>query len=256
VKRAGELLTLTFDFQQITGAEDSKQGNFSSLCSRLILVLHPEAKAVDGRGGDEGLDTFVGQFNGELHAFQHKYFLEKFGAAQKRQILSSIETVDTHHNVKTWTLMVPRDLNPAEIKWFATLQNKYLKIQTDWWGKTKLQALLADHPVIRRDFEPNPNVIVYVIQKAVDMKTASDQDLADALSNSAGLSSALTSVEAIQNVLIAAAKDLKRRTTLSRLSWNWRERSSVKITERTHAKRTKAPRFRREGHDPKAAPVG
>jgi hypothetical protein len=43
---------------------------------------------------------------------------------------------------------------------------------------------------------------------------------------------------------------------LSRLSWNWRGRSSVKITERTHEKRAKALHGRREGCHAQAALVG
>ena len=43
---------------------------------------------------------------------------------------------------------------------------------------------------------------------------------------------------------------------LSCLSWNWRGRSSVKITERTHEKREKALHRRREGSHPEAALAG
>src|SRR2546422_8082002 len=43
---------------------------------------------------------------------------------------------------------------------------------------------------------------------------------------------------------------------LSCLSWNWRERSSVKITERTHAKRAEALHCGREGWHPKTAFAG
>jgi hypothetical protein len=43
---------------------------------------------------------------------------------------------------------------------------------------------------------------------------------------------------------------------VSCLSWNWRGRSSVKITERTHEKRAKALHRRREGCHPEAAFVG
>jgi len=42
-------------------------------------------------------------------------------------------------------------------------------------------------------------------------------------------------------------------TSLCCLSWNWRERSSVKITERTHAKKTKALHRGRESSHPQAA---
>jgi mannose-6-phosphate isomerase-like protein (cupin superfamily) len=47
-----------------------------------------------------------------------------------------------------------------------------------------------------------------------------------------------------------------RMLVMSCLSWNWRGRSSVKITERTHEKRTKALHRRREGCHPEAALVG
>ncbi len=43
---------------------------------------------------------------------------------------------------------------------------------------------------------------------------------------------------------------------LSCLSWNWRRRSSVKITERTHAKRAKTLHRRREGRHSETALVG
>ena len=43
---------------------------------------------------------------------------------------------------------------------------------------------------------------------------------------------------------------------MSCLSWNWRRRSSVKITERTHEKRAKALHRRREGCHPETALVG
>jgi hypothetical protein len=43
---------------------------------------------------------------------------------------------------------------------------------------------------------------------------------------------------------------------VSRLSWKWRERSAVKITERTREKTTEALHRRREGRHPEAAFVG
>jgi len=43
------------------------------------------------------------------------------------------------------------------------------------------------------------------------------------------------------------------RLDLSRLSWKWRERSPVKITERTREKRTEALHGGREGRHPEAA---
>ena len=56
----------------------------------------------------------------------------------------------------------------------------------------------------------------------------------------------------------AARKKLQKLlyVSLSCPSWNWRERSSVKITERAHAKRAKALHWGRESCHPKAALAG
>src|SRR5882724_6392934 len=43
---------------------------------------------------------------------------------------------------------------------------------------------------------------------------------------------------------------------VSRLSWNWRKRSSVKITERTYEEGTEAFRTRRKSSHPEAASCG
>jgi hypothetical protein len=46
------------------------------------------------------------------------------------------------------------------------------------------------------------------------------------------------------------------KVVLFRLRWKWRERSAVKITERTREKDTEAPHGRREGGHPEAAFAG
>lgn len=48
----------------------------------------------------------------------------------------------------------------------------------------------------------------------------------------------------------------KENRALSRLSWKWRERSPVKITERTREETTKALHRRRESRHPEAAFAG
>ena len=101
---------MTFDFRDIRGPLDSKQDTFSSLCSRLIMRLLPTAKPVDGSGGDEGIDTFVGTFNGSCAVYQHKYFPDRLGPAQRKQVKNSLAQALNHHDVQSWTLMLP---NPA-----------------------------------------------------------------------------------------------------------------------------------------------
>ncbi len=156
---------MVFDFRQIAGAEDSKQENFSAMCTCLLMRLHPDAKPVEGKGGDEGLDTFVGKFDGELQAFQHKFFLDKIGASQRGQIKASLDQVMRLHQVSEWVLMVPKDLTPAEIRWFEGLRDKYPSMQLDWWGKTKLQELLAANQDIASAFQPSKPMLLVVLGK-------------------------------------------------------------------------------------------
>lgn len=176
--------------------------------------MDPQAKPVDGKGGDEGIDTFIGEFNGKLQAFQHKYFLGPLGKSQRQQILKSIGTADAHHKVEAWTLMLPHDLNPAEIKWFSSVTKKHPHIQMDWWGKTKLQGLLANHPIVARDFQPTPSVVVYVLRSDLELRTASTEALVATMSASAGITDSASAVAETQRILIAAAEELKRRVVL------------------------------------------
>lgn len=65
-----------------------------------------------------------------------------------------------------------------------------------------------------------------------------------------------TFIAAESSVYLDIRRPVFDQLPLSRLSWNWKERSSAKITERTHAQRAKALHIRREGHHPQTPPVG
>lgn len=156
---------MMFDFLRIAGPEDSKQENFSTLCTCLVMRLYPEAKPVEGRGGDEGIDTYVGEFDGQLHAFQHKYFRDGLKPTQKRQITSSLAQILSLHEATEWTLMLPWDLTPSEQRWFKTLQDAHPDIKLDWWGKTKLLDLLSQNRDLAATFQPAQPLTLVVLGK-------------------------------------------------------------------------------------------
>ena len=54
-------------------------------------------------------------------------------------------------NPAKWTLVVPIDPNPAELKWFDGLRAKY-GFPLDWCGKTWLDEKMAACPEIQRYF--------------------------------------------------------------------------------------------------------
>ena len=202
---------MSFDFRQIRGAEDSKQGNFSALCTYLVMRCYADAKPVEGKGGDEGLDTFVGDFDGELRAFQHKYFLDRIGTVQRRQIRASLDQVLRHHKVAEWTLMIPKDLTPAEIRWFEDLRAKYPGVRLDWWGKTKLQERLAANPDLAASSQPRPEIVVVLLGKEGSIDEASAERVAEALSRQVVSAGRTPSPS---DAFLSAAIDLKNRPRL------------------------------------------
>jgi hypothetical protein len=50
---------------------------FEELCKQLLLIIYPHLKTIDGRGGDRGTDSFLGNIDNQLCVFQFKYFTPK-----------------------------------------------------------------------------------------------------------------------------------------------------------------------------------
>ncbi|MEM9548477.1 MAG: hypothetical protein AAGA77_21005, partial [Bacteroidota bacterium] len=105
-------------FKEINGPKFSKGDNFAELCSMIISSYYPNAKSIDGRGGDKGVDTFIGEFEGHVQIFQHKYYLNKLTSSQKRHIAASLLSACMYHNPYKWILCIPKNLLPSEQKWF------------------------------------------------------------------------------------------------------------------------------------------
>lgn len=209
---------MSFDFRQIAGPEDSKQENFSSLCNRLIIIQNPSAKPVDGKGGDQGLDTFVGNFNGECHAYQHKYFIDRVGRSQRRQVEESLAAVLKHHKPISWTLMLPINFNPDEIRWFQLLQKKHDPLPMDWWGKDKLCSMLANHPELLSDFTPVIPIQqrITIIGGPIEQKRFDFKQALQALQQYMAIHNPTAEV---LKTLSAAARDIVFRARLRILLW-------------------------------------
>lgn len=146
------------DFYQIKGPMSSKQDDFQELCSELVLREYPEAKPVEGIGGDAGLDIYEGISPSKPKViWQAKLFYNPLRQAQKRQIFDSFKKVVDLPGLKKWILCLPRNLNPHEQEWLQSLRTPAKGVSPvfiDWWGETKLRELLLRHPDIAMEFFP------------------------------------------------------------------------------------------------------
>ena len=156
MKQTQTSLFLHCDFAQILGPRSSASSNFEELVSQL-LAMEIGAEAIDGSGGDMGIDCYIGKFRGQLTAFQAKYFLGRLRNSQRVQIQKSFETANNHHKITNWVLCVPIDPTPNEREWLDSLGD-----HTEWWGETKLRSLLAKYEGIARQFFREPLIVTHL----------------------------------------------------------------------------------------------
>jgi hypothetical protein len=109
------------------------------------------AQAIDGRGGDGGVDVDVAvERTGQLtQIFQLKHFPEGFSGGfrpRREQIRASFESaMDKHPSV--WTLVFPKNPTISERKFVSTLRGDR-KVIIRIMGAAELDGLLSKHPRI------------------------------------------------------------------------------------------------------------
>lgn len=127
---------------------DSNQ--FQQLCGDLLVRIIPEMRPIDGVGGDDGIDGFVGHLKGSLVIYQYKHFDGRLNSSRKRQITDSFNTAkEKNPGMKAWTLMISIDFTPDEQKWFETeLIEKNPDININYWGKQKIESLVCENDTL------------------------------------------------------------------------------------------------------------
>lgn len=114
--------------------------------------LPRDAYAVNGRGGDDGIDIHIRR-DGRLTIVQLKYFPEGFSGGFKEtrraQILASFKSA-LKHRPDEWWLVVPSTLTPGERKYVIELPRrqkpKLSKPAVVPFDRPKLDGLAAAHP--------------------------------------------------------------------------------------------------------------
>lgn len=128
---------------------------FEHMCGSLVRAENPRARAVDGRSGDEGLDSFADEIDEPgNHVYQYKYFTGLIRDTQKKEIRESLKTAIDKHSPSEWTLVVATDFDLNALRWWHGQEKKHPDIQMNLIAATELKHLLHKHTEIRQEYFP------------------------------------------------------------------------------------------------------
>lgn len=128
-------------------SRDAYEGMVGVLLSRIH-----NAQRIDGQGGDEGRDAQL-VVDGWTELFEFKFLLGRVSKekGRRRQVEKSLARA-AERNPHKWSLVVPIDPTPGELKWFDGLRAKY-PFELEWKGLTWLESSLAEYPSIVRFYD-------------------------------------------------------------------------------------------------------
>ena len=135
--------------------EDGARTVFAQLVTHCVRSVYPHAQSVRPDPGDDGVDTFVGEFDGDLQVYQAKYFCDGVGSSQQKQIRGSWNKCirsSRFSRVVKWTLCLPIELSNSEHSWWQKWSKKQAAdhdCQIELWCKTDFEAFRARNDLAR-----------------------------------------------------------------------------------------------------------
>ncbi|MBH1980618.1 hypothetical protein I8H89_03800, partial [Candidatus Saccharibacteria bacterium] len=146
------------------------EADFQNFTAQLFSEELPSFQAIEGAGGDGGLDGIDGE-----SAYQ-MYFPEEKNRNKKKYIekiddsLGKLkETVEEHDlTITRWVLVIPEDVYYEVVLYLKKVSKEY-GIECIYWGATKLTALVNKHPYIKSAFPG-----IFLTDLKVDLERVSD----------------------------------------------------------------------------------
>lgn len=130
---------------------------FQEIVRRLVKLKYPNARSLDDRSGDWGIDTFVGELDGGVDVvWQAKYFPNGVAEAQKKQIRDALKQLlvqaKKHRvTVSAWTLCLPCLMDPEAAHWwdgFRRRQEKANALTITLWDRDGIQDMLRSRDAL------------------------------------------------------------------------------------------------------------
>ncbi len=128
---------------------------WEELCFALIHAKGHPVKTVNGRGGDEGIDAFIGTYENPSVVFQFKFFRDGWGSKQAKQIEKSFKDALEKRSAFQWVLMCSADPTPAAVKAFEALCAKHPDVEIKYVAGSEVKALLIETPEVRKRYFPD-----------------------------------------------------------------------------------------------------
>lgn len=132
-----------------------------SLLVREFTADGQIAMALDGRGGDGGIDIELrSKRTGQLvRIFQLKHFPEGFsgGFVNRRSQIKKSLIEALKHDPPSWTLVVPRNVTVKERQAVRAMRKGH-EVRVSFLGPAELDGLLAKHPDIEERFTVDRSV--------------------------------------------------------------------------------------------------
>lgn len=97
---------------------------FEELCKLLVKYEAADALPVNGRGGDEGTDSYIGTIKNQEVIYQFKFFPEKLDSSQRIKIEKSLAKSLLKKPSK-WILLVPANLTKYDWSWWEDLKKNF-----------------------------------------------------------------------------------------------------------------------------------
>jgi hypothetical protein len=100
---------------------------FQRLVGQLLAARFPglTIRAVDGPGGDGGLDVYEGVLDGRPTIWQCKQFPNGLGTRQRAKVKESLNTALKNYHPRNWIVVLPIDLDDKQHLWFDKLKRAH-----------------------------------------------------------------------------------------------------------------------------------
>jgi hypothetical protein len=109
-------------FEQLKTVSAGPPHDFEEAAWLVVEAMESNVRRIALSQGDGGIDAAQGTWgkDGEMQVFQFKYFTDKLGTSQRKQITDSFQTARDNPliNLRKWTLVLPSRLRKECLHWF------------------------------------------------------------------------------------------------------------------------------------------